>query len=137
MPFKGIDHTADIGIRVWASDMASLFAEAARGMFEQITDLKRVQTTRTFTRAVDGRDETDLLINMLRELLYTFTGKGLLVKNVEFEAISETGLTMRISGEKYNPEKHEIRTEIKAVTYAGGDIRKTSEGFETVIIFDI
>ncbi len=137
MPFEVIDHTADMGIRVWGPDLPSLFTEAARGMFEQITDVKRITASRTRTLVIEGTDETDLLINMLRELLYLFTGKGLLVKSAAIQSISGAALTLRIAGEKYDPERHAIRNEIKAVTYAGGDIRKTPEGLEAIIIFDI
>ncbi|MGM0402804.1 MAG: archease [Thermodesulfobacteriota bacterium] len=137
MPFEVIDHTADMGIRVRAPDLPSLFTEAARGMFEQIIDVKRIAASGTRTLAIEGTDETDLLINMLRELLYLFTGKGLLVKNTAIQSLSGTAVTLQIACETYDPERHAIRNEIKAVTYAGGDIRKTSEGLEAIIIFDI
>ncbi len=137
MPFEVIDHTADMGIRVWAPDLSSLFSEAARGMLAQISDGKGIEASGTINLAIKGADETDLLINLLREVLYLFTGEGLMVKNVAVESISETALTAQAHCEKYDPEKHAIRTEIKAVTYAGGDIRKISEGFETTIIVDI
>ncbi|MFA5873569.1 MAG: archease [Anaerolineales bacterium] len=32
MPYEELPHTADWCLRVWAADMAGLFAEAARGM---------------------------------------------------------------------------------------------------------
>lgn len=137
MPFEVIDHTADMGIRVWGSDLPSLFTEAGRGMFAQITDVKRIRASRIRTLVIEGTDETELLINMLRELLYLFTGKGLLVKSTAIQSISEAALTLGIACEKYDPERHAIHNEIKAVTYAGGDIRKTSEGLEAIIIFDI
>lgn len=137
MPFEVIDHTADMGIRVWGPDLPSLFTEAARGMFAQITDVKRITSAHPRTLFIEGTDETDLLINMLREMLYLFTGKGLLVKSAAIQSLSGTGVTLRIAGEKFDPQRHAIRNEIKAVTYGGGDIRKTPEGLEAIIIFDI
>ena len=137
MPFEVIDHTADTGIRVQAPDLASLYREAARGMFGLIADLSVVDASMTQAITIEGIDQTDLLINMLRELLYMFNGQGRLVKSVEIETLSDTALTGRAAHEAYDPEKHAITCEIKAVTFAGGDIRKIPEGFEITIIFDI
>ncbi len=137
MPFEVIDHTADTGIRVQAPDLASLYREAARGMFGLITDLSVVDASMTQAITIEGIDETDLLVNMLRELLYMFNGEGKLVKNIEIDILSDTVMKGRATCESYDPYKHAITCEIKAVTYAGGDIRKLPEGFEITIIFDI
>jgi SHS2 domain-containing protein len=137
MPFEMIDHTADAGIHVWADNLPMLFSEAARGTFGLLTDPKDVEPKQVRAITVEGIDETDLLINMLREMLYLFTGEGLLVKTLDIESI--TGFTMsgRVGCEPYQYEKHTIRTEIKAVTYAGGEILKTPDGFEITVIFDV
>lgn len=137
MPFDVIDHTADTGIRVWAPDMPSLASEAARGMYEQITDTESLKPIEVRTIAVEGIDATDLMINLLRELLYLFTGEGRLVQHVEVDSMEETVISAYAYCEAFDPERHEIRTEIKAVTYAGGDVQKTPDGFEITVIFDI
>ena len=43
--FEEIEHTADIAIRVWGSDLAELFANAAYGMACQQADLDDVDCT--------------------------------------------------------------------------------------------
>ena len=137
MPFEVIEHTADTGIRVWAHDLPSLFSEAAMGMLSQITELARVEPVQERTITIDGMDETDLLINTLRELLYMFNGEELLAVALEVELSNGSVAKERISYEKYDPRKHKLHMDIKAVTYAGGDIRKIPGGFEITVIFDI
>ncbi len=137
MPFEVIEHTADTGIRVWAPDLPSLFSEAARGMLSQITELARVEPVRERTITIEGMDETDLLINTLRELLYMFNGEELLAAALEVEMTNGSAAKERIGYEKYDPRKHKLHMDIKAVTYAGGDIRKIPGGFEITVIFDI
>ena len=137
MPFEVIEHTADTGIRVWAPDLPSLFSEAAMGMLSQITELARVEPVQERTITIDGMDETDLLINTLRELLYMFNGEELLAVALEVELSNGSVAKERISYEKYDPRKHKLHMDIKAVTYAGGDIRKIPGGFEITVIFDI
>lgn len=137
MPFEVIEHTADTGIRVWAPDLPSLFSEAAKGMLSQITEWARVEPIRERTITIDGMDETDLLINTLRELLYMFNGEELLAVALEVEMTNGSAAKERIGYETYDPRKHKLHMDIKAVTYAGGDIRKIPGGFEITVIFDI
>ena len=137
MPFQVIDHTADTGIRVWAPDFAELLSEAARGMFTQITDPETIDATTVKTISVDGIDETDLVINVLRELLFLFTGNNLLVQWFAADTVNGNAVNGRAGCEPFDPEKHPVRSDIKAVTYAGGDIAALTDGFEITIIFDI
>lgn len=137
MPFEVIEHTADTGIRVWAPDIPTLFSEAARGMFSLLTDLDHVTPTRTRSIKIDGIDQTDLLVNTLRELLYLFNAEDLIVKALDMEQVGASEAIGTIHCDPVDPEKHEIHLDIKAVTYAGGDIRKKPEGFEITVIFDI
>ena len=137
MPFDVIDHTADTGIRVWAPDFTELISEAARGMFAQITDPETIDVTTVKTIAVDGIDKTDLVINVLRELLFLFSGDNLLVRWFAVDRADGNAASVRAGCEPFDPEKHPIRTDIKAVTYAGGDIVVLPDGLEITIIFDI
>ena len=41
--FQTFEHTADIGIRAFGRDLPEAFGNAARGMFSQITDLRKVR----------------------------------------------------------------------------------------------
>lgn len=137
MPFDVIDHTADTGIRVWAPDLAELLSEAARGMFAQITDPEAIDVTTVKTIFADGIDKTDLVINVLRELLFLFSGGNLLVKWFAVDTADGDAVTGRAGCEPFDPEKHPVRSDIKAVTYAGGDISVLPDGLGITIIFDI
>ncbi len=137
MPFEVIDHTADTGIRVWAPDFAVLISEAARGMFTQITDTEAIDVTTVNIVAADGIDKTDLVINVLRELLFLFTGGNLLVRWFAVDTADGNAVSGLAGCEPFDPEKHPVRNDIKAVTYAGGDIKVLPDGLEITIIFDI
>lgn len=137
MAYEVVDHTADTGIRVKAPDLRSLFSEAARGMLEQMLDPQTIKPVDACVLAVEGMDTTDLMINTLRELLYLFAGKAMAVQSFVLSSLEDVRLTGRAFGEPFDPARHAVRTEIKAVTYAGGDIRKRPEGFEVTLIFDV
>ncbi len=137
MSIELVEHTADTGIRVRAPDLTSLLSETVRGMFSLITDPGQVDAVQTRTVHVEGLDETDLLINTVREALYLFSAENWLVKDFVVDANRNFKVTGRMTGETLHDGKHTLRSEIKAVTYAGGEIRETPDGLEITVIFDI
>ena len=137
MPYTLIDHTADIGISVTGDSPAELFSEAARAMFDQITDRARLSGAHRKQIEVTGIDRTDLLVNFLRELLCFWTIDGCLVKNVWIPYINDERLTADVAWDEFTPETHEILEDIKAVTYHGISVDETDAGWRATIIFDV
>ena len=43
MPYEVIEHTADIGLKIWGKDLPSLFRDAAEGFFDLVTDFSLLQ----------------------------------------------------------------------------------------------
>ena len=41
--FRILDHTADVGLEAYGTDLSALFANAARGMFQIMADPRTVQ----------------------------------------------------------------------------------------------
>jgi protein archease len=137
MPYTLIDHTADIGIHVIAKDLKSLFTIAAHAMFEQITDVSRLNGKNKKRLSVTGIDRHDLIINWLRELLNFWTIDARLVMEVEIVNLDETRIEANIFYDSYTPGKYDINKDIKAVTYHGISVDKTNDGWEVTVIFDV
>lgn len=135
--YRLIDHTADFGIHVFGDTPATLFINAAIATIEQITDLKNINVSQTMTVSVDGRDWPDLMINWLREVLYFWNGCELLPGRVVIETISAHRVDARIEVEPFEPDRHLIRQEIKAVTYHQAQVESGPNGWEAKIIFDV
>ncbi len=117
--YKLFDHTADIGIEVWGKTKKELFANAVYSLFDLIVDLTGVNDVNEKVVTTRGADIEDLLINFLRETLYLFNGKRWLVKKCKLLELSDTQIVAQLQGEPYNSHKHQLRKEIKAVTYHG------------------
>lgn len=137
MPYTLIDHTADLGIRVRAPGLRELFEEAAAAMFDLITEGNGVAAAAVQEMQVGGRDRPDLMVNWLRELLYLWNGNQLLVACTRIDAIRGHDLSARVWTEVFDPERHELHHEIKAVTYHNIAVRQGGEGWEAVVIFDV
>lgn len=135
--YKQIDHTADFGIHVFGADPVELFANAAYAMFDMLTEIDTLKGLDTTDLQVTGDDWSDLMVNWLRELLYLWNGKELLVKQVQIQALSENELSANVEFDPFDPDRHEIKMEIKAVTYHQIQVSSRPKGWEAKIIFDI
>lgn len=137
MRYKLIDHTADFGIHVFGSDPKDLFLNAALAMFHQITDSNTLKGKVEHNLSITGSDWPDLMVNWLRELLYLWTGKEMLVKTAEILSITEQKLSARVKSDRFDPDLHVIIGEIKAVTYHQIQVNSGPAGWDSKIIFDV
>ncbi len=142
MSYKLIDHTADLGINVFGADLKDLFASAACAMFDLITDTDRLEGSREHVLKVAGDDWPDLMVNWLREILYLWNGKEMLLKAVKILSLSEYELIANLRFDNFVPDRHLVKIEIKAVTYHQIQVNKIQinsrpGGWEAKIIFDV
>ena len=135
--YRLIDHTADFGMQVFGSDSQELFTNAALALFEMITEMDVLTGRNSCSITVSGVDWADLMINWLREILYLWNGKERLVKSVKILSLSEKNISAIIYFDAYKPDRHLIKTEIKAVTYHQIQVKRSASGWKAQIIFDI
>lgn len=132
-----IDHTADFGIHVSGTNSKDLFANAAEALFDVITEIDSLTGHDSCHIEVSGDDWSDLMINWLREILYLWNGRERLVKSADITSLSENMLSAQVVFDSYDPDRHSIKTEIKAVTYHQIQVKRSLSGWTAQIIFDI
>ncbi len=131
-----IEHTADIGIKVYGKTLAELFSNAAAGMFSLITDPEKVGSGEKFKVNIKGRTREDLLVNWLGELLYRFSVEKIIPSEYNISQVNDTRLKADVFGEKYDKKKHILEREVKAATYYQLKIEEKPD-WNARIIFDI
>ena len=136
-PYRFIDHTADFGLHIFGATRRELYENAALALFDQIVDAETVVGRASDDLTIEGTDRTDLMVNWLRELLYLWTGEEKLVKTVRVRRLSNRDLAAAITHDAFDSGRHEIKTEIKAVTYHQSQVYQTPDGWEAKIIFDV
>jgi SHS2 domain-containing protein len=131
------EHTADLGLRIRAGDLDTLFVEAAQCLFGAIVeDLATVRPVQKIDVQLAGVELDFLLFDWLRELLYHFDAEHLLFG--KFEAhVTDAGLTASAWGEPLDRARHNLEHEVKAVTYHGLRVEKTGNEWEAEVIVDI
>lgn len=121
--------------------MEEAFGNAALGMFEVMTDTRRVAAKARESVKVEARDEYALLYRWLEELLVRFEVKNRLYCKFNVRGIRKTSqgfsLEAVVWGEEFDPSKHPSRTDVKAVTYHRMEIARDDRGFTAKFILDI
>jgi protein archease len=135
--FEPIEHTADIGYRLKAPTLAELFAVAGRALFDAITELDSIQPQLERKVEAEAGDVEALLVAWLSELNYCCITELELYGEFVIEEVSSTAVRAAVRGEKIDPARHVIQTEIKAVTYHELYVRQVENGWEAQVIFDV
>ncbi len=134
---KYIDHTADEGIIVTAPDLETLFERAATGMFTILTDIDSVRKVRQVDIRLEADDLQSLIVKWLSELNFRLQDQGMLFRSFNVKQITSTHLLAQAAGEQIDPDRHDLYTEIKAVTYHELEIEKKNHNWQAKVIFDI
>jgi len=133
-----IDHTGDAGFIVQADSLSGLYERAAWAMFaEVITDIETVRPRKAFSFQLDADDAEALMLAWLSELNFRHITEELVFCRFEVTRIQPDHLEAVAYGEHIDPGRHEIYTEIKAVTFHELRISRQGDLFTARIIFDL
>ncbi len=142
-PYEIIEHTADLGIKVYGRNLNSLFLNAAQAMFEIMVETTKKESIfhreerKKFLVNRQGNNVEEVFVAWLSELLYLFATEGLIMEKAELQKVDSSGVQAEISGRIFSPDSYRIKTEIKAVTYHELEVKQTDKGYEAQAIFDV
>lgn len=131
-----LDHTADVGITIVASDLASLFDRAARGAVALAQGAVAPQHGRPLEQArlvLDSDDIALLLASWLREITFEHSVHARAYRRARFDRLDERGLDAEVL---YGEARNLVR-EIKGVTFHGLDVRHVRGQWQARVIFDV
>lgn len=137
--YEFVDITpADVAFKAWGKTLDELFANAAKAMFEVIVNTEQVEQRIERELMLGGEDLPNLMFNWLNELLYYVDAENLVFSYFEV-SVDESKLELRAKcrGEPIDPEKHELRTHVKAATYHKLRVEKKDGLWEVFVLLDI
>jgi len=135
--FTVLDISGDVGLSAFGDSLQEAFVNAATGMYSLMTGLDAVATTKTIDVAVENQSPDGLLVSWLNELIFHFDTYGFIGKRIDIKEFSQKRISATVSGEEFDPERHEGKLLIKAATYHQLRIEKKDERWEISVIFDI
>jgi SHS2 domain-containing protein len=131
------EHTADLGLRATAPTLDALFAEMGKCLLAAIVEEPAaVEPRHECTILLEGTDRDYLLFDWLRHLLYLFDEGKLLYRDFEI-TVGPEGLSAVAFGEDFDPARHVLAHEVKAITYHELKVEQTADGWLAEVIVDI
>ena len=131
---------ADIAIEAYGKTLDELFEHTALAIFEESADLKNISEKEKKTIKINSDKIEDLLYDFLSEILFLKDTYSIIFKKSKVK-ITKKGkkhyLHAKLSGEKIDRNKHELRNDIKAITLHMFKVEKTKDGFKAVVVVDV
>lgn len=135
--YELIDHTADVGIKAYGKTISEAFENAAKGMFDIITDNSEIESIGQYDIELKSDNLEQLLVDFLSELLYLNSANNIVFGFFKVDIDQKTNkLSAKVFGEKFDLSKHKVGTEIKAVTYHMLEVNN-KKPFHVQVLFDI
>jgi len=145
--YEYLDHTADVQLHAWGSDLSAAFEECAKAMFGYMTDLDTVSECKTESIRASGSDLENALFSFLDEWLFLFSAEPFFIpfkiditkfeRNSQEEGEEEVMIEANGFGETFDLNKHPQGTEVKAITYSAMQIHEKPGFAEVFVIIDI
>ncbi len=136
MVFEELEHTADIRMRISASDLSSLFSESGFALAKILYgEYPLEKPTHSFSIQAEGKDREELIVNFLSELLF-LTETDYLVPQ-KFTLSVGNSVSGTVEGVLFDRKKHSGGTGVKGISYSSLSLTRTKIGYELIIIFDI
>ena len=135
-PYEILEHTADVGLKVYGETLPELFANAGRGLVMLALESPEASPKECRTLSASGGDREELLVHWLSEVLYAMDAEGWLFCDFRIGKLEADSIEAEGWGERRERGERR-RVAVKAVTYHQVSVRKINGGWEAVVYFDI
>ena len=123
--YEYFEATADVGLKAYGKNLNEAFENAGLAIFNIISDTSNIDALKEIEFEVASEDEVSLLYDYLEELLFFHEIEFMLFSEFHVEIDDNLHLKAKIKGEEINWDKHERKTEIKAITFHKMEVKKT------------
>lgn len=135
--FKYLQHTADAKFQAFGETIEEAFCNAALAMVSLMWNPEKIEALFEFKLCITGRDEKQLLVNFLEDILFKLDTKMFLLKTVEKICFvkEKNQLTLKavLGGDTFS-ERYETFGEVKAITYNEMEIVKNHSVMVQVVV---
>ncbi|WEU40922.1 MAG: archease [Candidatus Odinarchaeum yellowstonii] len=138
--YRELPHTADVYLEVYAPSLNEAFEQAGVALFDVMTDISSVDAKLSTSFKIEAEDLYSLLFEYIRELLFLVDTEECLFKDFNVEIKNDNDkykLYATVKGEKIDFNKHRLKTEIKAPTYAQMEILTSEKQVVLRFVVDI
>jgi len=131
--YEILQHTADVRLRVTASSLEELFADALQGLMAVMGAPVGAHGVRPESIELDSVDLTALLVDFLNEALVRALVGRRRFTGASFASLGETHLAATLT----SVPAASFDEDVKAVTHHEAEVRRSGEGWTTMLVLDI
>ena len=99
--YELIDHTADIAIKAFGDNLEESFENAAKAMFDFITDNSEIKKIGQYDITLEAPDFEQLLVDWLSELLFLNSAKNLVFGEFDIKIDNPNNIAIDLAGLDY------------------------------------
>lgn len=131
--------TADIAFEAEGKTIEELFLSAAEAVSDSMVDLEGVEKKIEKEIELENKEIGQLLYNLLEDIIFYKDAEQLVFSdfNIKISKNEAYRLTGKMRGDKIDPEKHELRNDVKAVSLHRFEVKQTDKGWYCRVILDI
>jgi SHS2 domain-containing protein len=126
--FQLLDHTSDVGILARGATRDEALIEASRGLTSIIANPADFRPLEERYFKAPGFDDAAQVVNWLNEILFFFDTEGMIFVEFSIDSWTTSEIVGRARGERFDIDRHEFRTAVKAATYHQFESRAASGG---------
>ncbi len=131
------DHKADVGIIGIGTTLPEAFEQAAKAMFDLMYDVEKVKPLEEIQVECEANNPEELFVEWLNALLAQANIHELGLGEFQVKQIKGFQLLGCAKGEPLDPQRHNLRTEVKAATYAMLKVEKEGEKYIAQCVVDV
>lgn len=131
--------TADVAFEAVGKTLEELFVECARATFEAMVDTRLLAMQDKKIIELESEEVDQLLFDWLAELVYLKDSEYMLFRefDVKIDKNKFYQLKAKVTGERIDTKKHELRNDVKAVTYHLFYVKKEDKRWKARVVLDI
>jgi len=141
MSFSYLDHEADVGVVGMGDTVEEAFEQGALAVLDLMADVGGVREIAERKIECRAPELSMLFVELINELLAERDIADLLFARISVARIgrSDAGyrLRARAYGEPLDPQRHELRTEVKAATYSGLEFEEREGAYRVQCVVDV
>jgi len=134
--YEYFEHQADVGLIGYGKTLEEAFVEGAKAMFQVMCEIKNVKVKKEVKIEVEGNDIESLFIEWLNDLLAQKDIEDMFFSDFEVK-IDGNKLVGVAKGEKMDLDRHQVKVEVKAATYAQLKVEKIDKSYKVQCVVDV
>lgn len=135
MPYRFLDHTADIRIECEAAGFDGLLAEAAHGFYATALSRQEDGCGEQRTFVVSEQKVEDRLIRFLQELIFLLETERFVGVRFAFNEPDDGALMIFAQGYRCGEDDRSV--EVKSATYHDLEVKESDSGWVARFVLDV